>query len=172
MTKGKGIRRPRRPHDVSILDWITANSHIEPGPLPTPCLVWDGVLDRKGYGKMTVDRRTRIVHRTVWIERHGPVPADKPFILHRCDNRRCIADDHLWPGTNRENVADMLAKGRFVGNRYGEKTHCLRGHPFDEANTVRTEKGRKCKTCRREYDREYKRARYVPASQRGHTSGT
>jgi len=39
------------------------------------------------------------------------------FVLHRCDNPKCVNPDHLFLGTQKDNLHDMLAKGRDVGNR-------------------------------------------------------
>lgn len=61
----------------------------------------------------------------------GPIP-DGLDILHKCDYKRCSNPDHLFAGTHRENMMDMHAKGKMHQWR---KNACLRGHPFDEANT-------------------------------------
>jgi len=50
-------------------------------------------------------------HRVVWKGLKGPT--DK-WVLHTCDNRRCINLDHLFLGTCQDNVDDMIAKGRKV----------------------------------------------------------
>jgi hypothetical protein len=56
-------------------------------------------------------------HVVAWILTNGPLPADKPWGLHRCDNPPCCNPGHVFPGTNAENVTDMVAKGR---HRHGE----------------------------------------------------
>lgn len=43
----------------------------------------------------------------------GPIPAGH-YVLHHCDVKLCVRPDHLWTGTQRENLADMDAKGRRV----------------------------------------------------------
>lgn len=53
-------------------------------------------------------------HRLAWIEAHGPIP-DGLYVLHHCDNRPCcnpFGTRHLFLGTNLDNMADMVAKGR------------------------------------------------------------
>jgi len=52
------------------------------------------------------------VHRAAWIARHGEPPPETPFVLHHCDRPSCFADRHLWLGTHKDNMADMVAKGR------------------------------------------------------------
>jgi hypothetical protein len=57
----------------------------------------------------------------MWIAMRADIP-EGMFICHRCDNRRCIAIEHLFIGTRADNVADMVAKGRRknVGGKRGE----------------------------------------------------
>ncbi len=67
---------------------------------------------------------------------------------------------HLEPVTNRENVL----RGETVAAAAAAKTHCIRGHPFDAANTrIRTDGARECRTCRRDYDRLKMRVRRAAA---------
>lgn len=69
---------------------------------------------------------------------------------HKCDNHLCINPDHLFIGTNQENLLDASRKGRMPGQ---SKTHCSHGHEFTPENTYRARrvlgKVRSCKTCAR-----------------------
>lgn len=80
----------------------------------TPCIEWSGYRNKDGYGKKSYKGKSRFVHRVEWIEANGPIP-DGLNVLHKCDNRACYRLDHLFLGTQRQNVLDMFAKGR--GNR-------------------------------------------------------
>lgn len=81
---------------------------------PTGCLVWAGKRHHTGYGVSKVAGRRRPVHRLMWEACNGPIP-DGLLVLHRCDVRPCIEPAHLFLGTDRDNVHDMIAKGRSGG---------------------------------------------------------
>lgn len=139
---------------------------------PNGCLEWRGQLSTKGYGQMSYRGKVRMLHRLVYALTVGPIPPGK-LVCHTCDNRRCCETTHLWIGTPAENSLDMVKKGRCFKWTI---THCPRGHPYDEANTIHRvavsgRPARGCKACtvawhksayylewRRKYQRE-RRAR-------------
>ncbi len=83
------------------------------------CLNWTGKVNIHGYGE-TKNRSKRIfAHRAAYLVWKGEIPSGL-FVLHTCDNRRCINPDHLWIGTSKDNVRDMISKNRH--NFYGLKS--------------------------------------------------
>lgn len=80
------------------------------------CWLWVAGLD-EGYGSFTRGRdgvKGRIrAHVASWTLHYGPVPIGF-FVLHHCDNRPCIRPDHLFLGTQADNVLDMISKNRAV----------------------------------------------------------
>jgi hypothetical protein len=58
-----------------------------------------------------LDGRRASAHRAAWEHVHGSIP-DGRHVLHRCDTPRCFFVEHLFLGTQSENVADMDRKGR------------------------------------------------------------
>jgi hypothetical protein len=107
--------------------------------------------DSYGYGRFDWGGRRRVqAHRAAWMVERGPIPAGMK-ICHRCDNRTCVRIDHLFLGTQADNIADMVTKGR---HHEGSKTHCDNGHEYTDDNTYRPVRGgRKCRTCARESER-------------------
>lgn len=75
------------------------------------CVEWSGYRDKHGYGRASFDGRTDSAHRIAWQLANGPVPVGL-CVLHKCDNPPCINPEHLFLGTQADNLADMTAKGR------------------------------------------------------------
>lgn len=75
------------------------------------CLIWIGTPHSTGYGTYRLHGKNYLVHRTLWTYEHGLIPKGK-HILHKCDNRRCVKINHLFIGTNQDNVYDAMVKGR------------------------------------------------------------
>lgn len=74
------------------------------------CAEWQAGFHRDGYGKFQDDGRTQQAHRVAYRLFVGD-PGELS-VLHTCDNRKCVAIDHLFLGTDQDNVKDMDAKRR------------------------------------------------------------
>lgn len=83
------------------------------------CWIWLGSTNRGGYGLMPQGSVENTTHRWVWSQYRGD-PGDL-HVLHTCDVRNCVRLEHLWLGTNADNVADKTAKGRATGRTSHEK---------------------------------------------------
>jgi hypothetical protein len=76
---------------------------------PDTCWEWKGGRHSKGYGQF--GNPTDKAHRVAWEFYRGPIP-DGIHVLHACDNPPCVNPNHLFLGTNLDNVKDKMAKGR------------------------------------------------------------
>lgn len=81
------------------------------------CLLYVFGSPNVEYGSFSGDGGKDAAHRVGWEMRHGPIPPDVS-VLHRCDTPRCV--EHLFLGTQADNVVDMRAKGRGASQR-GER---------------------------------------------------
>jgi hypothetical protein len=77
------------------------------------CWEWQGYVDKLGYGRLGKKR----AHRMSYEKHKGPIPAGL-MVCHSCDNRKCINPEHLWIGTQTDNMRDMAAKGRSRYNKH------------------------------------------------------
>lgn|SRR5262249_45026831 len=87
---------------------------VAKGPLSTECWLWTGSRNNGGYGYMAYNGWSEGTHRISWIVHRGPIP-NGLWVCHHCDVPSCLRPDHLFLGTPQDNVADMIAKGRYRG---------------------------------------------------------
>ncbi|MEK4108151.1 HNH endonuclease [Paenibacillus sp. FSL R10-2791] len=64
-----------------------------------------------GYPRIQIRGKQTKMSRFVYKECFGDIP-DGHYVLHKCDNPRCINPEHLFTGTAKENFYDMRKKGR------------------------------------------------------------
>lgn len=101
-------------------------------PQANGCILFTGHRITRGYGLLDVrdesGSRKVYAHRIAYVLSHGPIP-EGAFVCHRCDVPACINPEHLFVGTHRDNMVDMVRKGRASGNYavhpapVGEKSH-------------------------------------------------
>lgn len=82
------------------------------------CYVWLNAKFKSGYGQFGVRGKSKLAHRIAWEIANGAIP-DGLCVLHKCDNPGCVNPDHLFLGTQKDNVRDMVDKKRY-SKRTGE----------------------------------------------------
>lgn len=75
------------------------------------CWIWTAGRLTRGYGSIRIGGRSETTHRLSWELHFGPIPAGLS-VLHNCDNPPCVRPEHLFLGTDADNVRDMFSKGR------------------------------------------------------------
>lgn len=76
------------------------------------CWEWTACVKSNGYGEMVLWRgRGEAAHRIAWVLEFGDIPAGM-CICHECDNKTCCNPSHMFLGTHKDNMEDMVSKGR------------------------------------------------------------
>lgn len=78
------------------------------------CWEWTASLSEWGYGNFRMKGKTLKSNRLAWQFTYGDIP-DGLQALHKCDNPKCCNPEHLFLGTNKDNVDDKVNKGRARG---------------------------------------------------------
>lgn len=124
--------------------------------MTSDCILWRGARYESGYGRDRVNGKTTTAHRATYIRAHGPIP-DGMVVCHSCDNPPCVNIEHLWLGTQGENLLDMVAKGRHARPML-KITHCPQGHEYTPENTYKNGGRRHCRACARAASLRYRNA--------------
>lgn len=98
---------------IVLGDWFWKQVYKTPS-----CWLWQGRVDKDGYGYPFVAGRNERAHRLVLSEKLGR-DVDL-YALHTCNNSRCVNPEHLYEGTQKQNIQDCIAAGNF-NNCGGEK---------------------------------------------------
>lgn len=147
-----------------MIDKETIRQYLEPYKKVNynGCWIWPFNKSEKGYGLTNIDGKVYRVHRLSAFAYLGLNLDDKSQkSLHKCDNPSCWNPDHLFVGTQLDNMRDAIAKGTFVGSEPGasarrNQIYCVNRHLFTAETTYYqgpNKEHRACLICRRERDR-------------------
>ena|ERR1700687_203803 len=110
----------------------------------TPCWLWTGCVDKDGYSVTRIGYRKISAHKAAFIFFYNFEP--QLHVCHKCDIPGCFNPEHLFEGTQKDNIQDAVSKGR---HRSQKKTHCKNGHEFTVENTyIRLRNGKEERRCR------------------------
>lgn len=140
--KESNVSFPATPVEVRLKRRLVADPE-------TGCLNWTGPVVHNGYGQIgyqeNKQKRLVRVHRLAYELAKGPIPEGMQ-IDHLCRNRRCCNPAHLEAVTPKVNTL----RGNSPSAQHARKTHCPKGHPYNEANTRLSRGKRYCWLCRAE----------------------
>lgn len=121
--------------------------------LPNGCWEWTGFINKEGYGRTYFEgSRSVPAQQAMYRMLVGPIPEGKVLdhachtadascsAGNSCPHRRCVNPAHLEPVSGAENTAR---------GAWARKTHCPKGHPYNEENTLVSRGRRYCRTCQR-----------------------
>lgn len=100
---------------------MTKDRLLERRVVVDDCWEWSGNTDPCGYGRIKSLGKLLSVHRVAYELWVGSV--DDKFVLHRCDNPSCFNPDHLFLGTQTDNMKDIVVKGRGKQPRLAGESH-------------------------------------------------
>ncbi len=105
----------------SVLERFEAKYIPEPN---SGCWLWVGARGAGGYGcfHLDEDRGIKLAHRCSWLLHRGHMPEPSIKVCHSCDNKLCVNPEHLWLGSQRDNMRDCFAKGRMEGRPHPRST--------------------------------------------------
>lgn len=111
----------------------------------TGCWEWNGYLNKGGYGKIKINKKTISAHRYSYTIHKGEIEGSL-IVCHSCDNPKCVNPGHLFLGTHADNTHDSQNKGRRPLTPHPSESYYAQGcRCFD------------CKKCHSEYMKEYER---------------
>ena len=93
-----------------VMDRIRRRTQI----LPSGCWIYTGSIQKFGHGRIGTGNKELLVHRVAYENLVGPIP-DGMDILHKCiGTPACWNPEHLYPGSNDDNIRDKIIQGRHV----------------------------------------------------------
>lgn len=86
------------------------SSKVMPEP-NSGCYLWTAHTSKGGYGRFGIGGKVEDAHRVAYSLYVAPIPEGQ-CVLHRCDVPSCVRPDHLFIGSQPQNLEDMTRKGR------------------------------------------------------------
>lgn len=131
------IKKSRGPLKDRFWSYVEKKSEHE-------CWEWNGCIGKNGYGRTHENGRPDLrAHRVSYEITKGDIP-NGLIVMHTCDNRKCVNPDHLVLGTHKENMHDMISKGRDVHNGLKGEHHSRAKLTENQVLDIRANNTSKC----------------------------
>tara|TARA_R110000822_G_scaffold186418_1_gene325450 strand:+ start:62 stop:499 length:438 start_codon:yes stop_codon:yes gene_type:complete len=106
---------------------------------PLMCWKWRGCKSRDGYGTIKVNGKNKLAHRVAWELSHGREIPPGLLVRHSCDTPACCNPAHLSLGTDADNKADSVARGRHKFSIMPGETHGMARLSSDQIRAIRND---------------------------------
>lgn len=107
---------------------VVSDNKVWKDIIGTKCWSWTGSIKKSGYGKCYKEinkiQKTMTSSRVSWEIHNGEIH-ENLLVCHKCDVRNCVNPDHLFLGTQKENMVDMSKKGRGSNPPFRRKLKCF-----------------------------------------------
>jgi hypothetical protein len=113
-----------------------------------------------GYGRIYAHGKARPAAQVAWELANGQPFPEGMLACHHCDNPPCVRPDHIFPGTNSDNINDAVNKGRWSKGP-ALRPYCKYGHLMEGDNVFYSRTRRRCRQCRRVSFNKYKAKRKI-----------
>jgi hypothetical protein len=111
------------------------------------CWLWTGSLFKQGYARLYFKGKRLKGHRVSYELYKGPIP-NGLYICHKCNVKHCVNPQHLYAGTQANNMQDVLKAGN---HGMKNRTHCPKGHEYNNINCrINKDGSRVCRVCDRQ----------------------
>lgn len=124
-------------------------ANVDSSAGPEECWPWIASRAISGHGRFGsgIDKIWSS-HRWLMAKLANEKLERSDFVCHKCDNPPCCNPSHLYIGSAQDNIRDRESRGRSGSGRVNAvKTHCPRGHLYDEKNTLMKNGSRNCRAC-------------------------
>lgn len=88
------------------------------------CWIWTKSKHRQGYGHLRINGRYELAHRVSWRIHRGEIPFGL-MVCHKCDVTSCCNPEHLFLGSQKDNIKDANDKKRLNGRKLGKRRNKL-----------------------------------------------